>query len=359
MNKEQTIKKPLILRVSTLDKILFAKHLALMIRSGLPLIEALSLIQRQVKSSSLSYIVAQVTKDVENGQFLSAGLNRFKRVFGDLYISIIRVAETSGTLPENLEYLASELKKAQALRRKIVSSLIYPGIILAATIGIAFALIFLVFPKLLPVFSSLDIDLPWPTVVFISVARFLIKYGAFLLGGLIVGFLGLLLLLRIRQVRFVFHWLLLPLPLIGTLMKKTAMIEFCRTLGVLLKSGIKIVEAIELAAGGMNNLIYQKVLREGSEFVRGGHPLHAYLDQHSRLFFFNVVRMIEVGEATGNLEHNLAYLADYYEEDVDEGFKNLTNTIEPFLLIVMGLSVGFVALAIIMPIYQVTEKFNR
>jgi type IV pilus assembly protein PilC len=355
----EKVKKPLILRISTLDKILFAKHLALMINSGLPLVEALSLLKRQVKSGSMAYVLDRVIKDIENGQFLADSLNRFRNVFGDLYISIIKVAETSGTLPENLEYLAVELKRALGLRRKIISSLIYPAIILVATIAIAFILIFLVFPKLLPVFDSLNIDLPLPTVIFISVARFLIKYGLFLIVGLIVGLFGLTLLLRIRQVRFVLHMVTLHLPIIGGLAKKAAMVEFCRTLGILLKSGVKIVEAIELTASGMNNLVYRKILKQASEFVRGGHPLYTFIDQYKGLFFFNVSRMIEVGEATGSLEHNLAYLADYYEEDVVEGLANLSNTIEPFLLIVMGLSVGFIALAIITPIYKLTEKFNR
>jgi len=352
--------KPIFLHVSLSDKILFVKHLSIMVKSGMSLLDGLRLLQKQVRSASFSYIMRVVIMDVENGQFLSESLRKFGRVFDALFINVIKVGEETGTLADNLVYLASELKKKQIMRSKIRSALIYPIVILFATLGVSGILVFFVLPRLLPVFQSLRVDLPLPTRILVAVTAFLLNYGAWLLGGLVVLFIvWYFFLLRISAIRYINHRLILATPLIGSLSRMANIADFTRTLGLLLKSGSRIVEAILITSESVTNVVYKKALREAAETVRRGNPFDQYLTKHENLFYPTVTRMIEVGNLTGTLESNLFYLAEFYESEIDESTKNLTTIMEPLLLLVMGAIVGFVAISIITPIYQITQSIGR
>lgn len=351
--------KPLILHVPLSEKILFARHLALMVRTGATLLDGLRLIEKQMRSASFRYILAQAVRDVEGGKFLSASLGRFQRVFGELFINIIRVGEASGSLSENLSYLAVELRKRQALRQKVRAALIYPAAILTATLGIVGILVFFVLPRILPIFSSLRITLPLSTRVLIAVSQVLLNYGVSIFIGLIILGAIWMALLRLPDVRFQTHRLILFLPFLGSVSQMANISDITRTLGLLLKSGTQIVEGVRITAGGASNLVYRRALEEVAEEIKRGESLHTYLARHEHLFPPTMTYMIEVGEATGSLEGNLFYLADYYADEVEELTKTMTSVLEPVLLLAMGALVGFVAIAIITPIYQVTQTLGR
>lgn len=345
----------LFLRVSIQDQILFAKHLAIMTKAGMPLLNSLLLIQKQTRSKSFMTILKQVIIDVDNGQFLSTSMEQYRGVFGDLFINVIRVGEASGTLVENLNYLALELSKQQELRRKIKGALMYPLIILLATLGIVGVLIFLVFPKIMPVFASLNLQLPLPTRILIGTNVFFLNYWPFILAGGIMAAVGFWGLLRVRGFRKFLHRAFLYIPILGGVIRNVNMANFARTFGVLLKSGVKIVESMTIASRTLSNLVYEEELQRAAiEITKGGQISH-YLNQHQNLFPLMLSQMIEVGENTGNLSETLLYISEYYEAEVNAVTKNLTNILEPFLLIFMGLMVGFVAIAIIMPIYGITQ----
>lgn len=330
-----------------------------MVRSGMTLLDALQLIRAQARTPSARYILERIIAHVENGQFLFQGLSEFRKIFGDLYINIVKIGEESGTLTENLLYLAAELKKKQLLRQRIRSAMIYPIIILVATLGVAGILIFMVMPRLLPIFTSLRVDLPWTTRALIAASTFLFANWFWLLAAAAaaIGFAAML--LRIPIVRFGEQRLVLMMPFIGALSRRAAAAEFTRTLGLLLKSGIKIVEALTLTAESMRNLVYRRALLEAAGFVQRGTSLQEYFETKEALFDSTLTRIIEVGSATGTLVDNLFYLAEFYESEVDEVTKTLTSIFEPLLLLVMGLLVGFVAISIITPIYEITRSLRR
>lgn len=349
------LRRPLLIHVPLSEKIIFAKHMSMMVKAGMSELESLRLLKRQFKSRSLSYILQTLISDIENGQFLSVGLSQFKRVFGELFINIIRIGETSGNLAANLDYLSLELKKQQLLRQKIRSAIIYPIVILFATFGVVGVLVFFVMPKILPIFTSLRIKLPITTVILVNVTNFLFAYGHWVALGIVVFFIAFSFFLRITVFRFAYHRVLFFLPVVRGMVKAANMANFTRTLGILLKSGVTIVEALEITADTLPNLVYRKELKIAAQSVKRGEAMYKYLNEREQFFPPTISRMIEVGEATGNLDGNLLYLAEFYEGEVDEMAKNLSNVLEPLLLVVMGLIVGFVAISIITPIYEVTQ----
>lgn len=351
--------KPLFIRVPLGERILFAKHLSIMVKSGMTLLDSLALLRKQTRSRSFGYVLDRVMADVQNGQFLSDSLIQFRGAFGDLMINVIKIGEHSGNLAENLAYLAAELKKKQLLKQKVRSALIYPLVILVATLGITGLLVFFVLPRITPIFTSLQVTLPWTTRALLAGSNFLFMYGFYVLGGIVFLVILWLFLMKLRPVRFFAHQVIISLPVVGGVSKMANTSDMTRTLGLLLKSGTKIVEAIGITADSVGNLVYQRALREVSESVKSGAPLHMALGRNERLFFPTFTRMIEVGETTGSLESNLFYLAEFYEAEVDETTKTLSSILEPVLLLFMGGLVGFVAVSIITPIYEVSQTLTR
>ncbi len=344
------------IRVSIQDKILFSRHLAVMAKAGLPLLESLRMIQQETRSRSMLKILKQVISDVSNGQFLSASLEKYKDLFGDLFVNIIRVGESAGILAENLNYLADELKKKKELRSRVVSALIYPGIIFAATLGITVMLIVFIFPKIIPVFKNLNVKLPATTQFLIDFSNFLSNYGIMVVIVLIILFIIWSLLLKIGKVKYFYHKVLLFMPIVGGVSRDLNLANFTRTLGLTLKSGIRVVEALNITAQSLSNLVYRKELMQIAEEVTKGEAVAPYLTKHRRLFPSMVSQMVAVGETSGNLSETLLYLSDFYDSEVSETTKNLASTLEPLIMVVMGTIVGFVAISIITPIYEITQN---
>jgi|SRR3989344_585353 len=345
----------LFLRVPLSEKILFTKHLAMMTKSSMSTVESLQLIKRQVKSRSFRIILGKVTKEVENGQSLSTAFSQFRHVFGELFVSIIALGEASGTLSENLEYLSSELKKSRQLHSKIRSAFVYPVIIMVFTVGVVVALVFFVLPRLTSIFSSLKVSLPITTRILIGFASIVQSYYLLIAGGIVLLIITWTLLIKLPHFKYAVHRIILVLPIMGNISKNYNMAELTRTLGLLLKSGMKIVEAVSTTSGVLANVVYQNALIEAVEEIKRGEPLYKHLEKRPHIFPPTVSHMIEVGEKTGNLDANLLYLAEFYENEVDETVKNLSSILEPVLLIFMGAIVGFVAISIITPIYQISQ----
>ncbi len=347
------------LHIPLSEKIIFAKHLSMMINAGMTEVDSVRLVRKQVKSRSFAKVLDKIIHDLESGQFLSVSLKQFSSAFGKMFISLIEIGEISGTLSENLNYLSIELKKSHQLRAKVRSALIYPAVILAATLGVSAILIFFILPKIMPIFFSLRITLPLETRILVGASNFLLHYYYLVVAGAVAAFLGIKLLLKIPAVRFVWHRLILFLPLVGGIAKNYHMANITRTLGIFLKSGIKIVEAILIVSGAVSNDVYKRALLLVAEEIRKGEPLYKYFENNPSIFPPTVSRMIEVGENTGKLDENLFYLADFYENEVDETTKNLSSVLEPVLLIIMGALVGFVVISIIKPIYEVSQSLSR
>lgn len=359
MNKFlKKLKDSFLLRISLSDKMLFVKHLSIMIKAGMPILDSLWLLRKQARSKSFQKIISSLIVDIDNGQFLSAAMEKYASVFGDFFINIIRVGEASGTLADNLNYLHKELRKSHELRKKVRSAMTYPIIVLVAAGGISVILIFFIFPKIIPIFTSFGMKLPLPTRILIGFVNIFTAYGIWILIGAFFFIAAVWFSLQIKKIRFIFYRFLLLLPYIGKVSQNINMTAFARTLSTLLKSGIKIVDAIMITADTMPNLIFQKELKSAAERVKGGELMSSYMVENSRFFPSIFSQMVEVGENTGHLDENLNYLADFYESEVDETFKNIATVLEPMLLLLMGIVVGFIVLAIITPIYGFTQNLK-
>jgi type II secretory pathway component PulF len=341
--------------LSHLDKLLFAKHLAMMIKAGLPLREGVATIQEQTRSRKFKRTLDNVIKRLDNGESLAQSLTQHGKLFDQLFINMIKVGEESGTLEKNLEYLAEQLEKSYNLKRKVIAAMIYPAVILFSTFILGAALAIFILPKLIPLFKSLRVNLPLSTRILLFVTELIQNYGLFVLLGIAVFLILAFLISRIKIIRLINYKILLRIPIAGTMSKNLNLSLFSRTLGTLIKSGVSIVEALDISANTLTNLVYNKEAKQVSLKVQNGKQISTYLKTKSRLFPATFSRMVKVGEKTGNLEESLLYLADFYEKEVDNTTQKLSTILEPVLLIIIGLIVGFIAISIITPIYQITK----
>ncbi len=345
-------------RLPLQDRINFAQHLAIIIKAGLPVFEGLKIIRRQTKSKTLLKIIDQIIIDVNNGLFLADSLAKFRNVFGDFFVNIIRVGEASGTLAPNLIYLAEEMAKSKDLRSKVHSAMVYPIVILVLTIGIVGLLIFSIFPKVLPIFTSMKAELPITTKILIAVSNFLLNYGGeFILGIVVLFIIFEIIFKKVPGFRFFLYRAYFLIPVLNNLIININIANFTRVLSILLRSGIKIVDALKITSQTLTNPVYKKALTEAADEVQRGEEFYHYLERR-RIFPPLAAGLIEIGENTGNLEENLIYLSEYYTKETETTVKNLATIIEPTLLLFMGVLVGFVALSIITPIYQVTSSIH-
>lgn len=346
-------------RLSTKDKMFFARNLEIMIKSGMQILQGLEMLKKQTKSKTFITILDSLIDDIKNGRFLAVGLEKYKNVFGDFFINLVRVGEASGTLGENLQYLAEELKKKDELKNKVKGAMIYPIIILFATLGVTSIMTFIIFPKILPVIKSINVPLPAVTIAFVTISDFLLRFGYWVLTGFILFIFFFWLILKIPKARFLWHKFVLKIPVIKNMVVTVNLISFSRTTGLLLKAGTKIIEALEITAGTMSNLVYRRAILRASEGVKKGDPISNYFSEEPDLFPPIFSQMIVVGENTGKLDESVLFLANFYESELDEATKSMSNFLEPILLLVMGLVVTFVALAIITPIYKITQTLGR
>lgn len=346
-------------RLSRKEKIFFIKRLSFLIKAGIPILESLVVIRKQTLKKGYILILDTVIEDVSNGQNLSNSLGKFKSTFGEFAINIIGFGEQSGILSENLEYVADELKKKQILQKKIISAFFYPAIVTIATIGIvAFLMIFL-FPKILPIFKSLHYNLPISTRIVIAFSIFINNWGFMVL--LFIIFVTIIFLIFLKKnltVRFYFDKFILKIPIIGKVIKDYTLANFTRTIGLLLCSGIAVNEALPIATKTTHNLVYKKEFEELLNVINRGSKISTYLEKSRDLFPDILIQIISVGEYSGNLSNSLIYLSEMYEVEIDDFTKNLSNLIEPVLMIIMGVLVGFIAISIITPIYGITQHLQ-
>lgn len=344
--------------ISNLEKVTFTKHLSLTLKAGLTLNDSLKILKGQTTSFQMKKIIANLIKIVEGGKPLSSGLARYPRFFSDFYINIVRAGEKSGTLEENLEHLSLQMTKDLELRRRVKSAMAYPIVVLTATVILGVSLALLVFPKLARLFKTFKVELPLLTRMLLAVTDFLQHWAAYTGLAIVILVFVLRWLLRRKAVRPHFHKFILKLPLFGKIAQNLNLARFARILGSLLKSGLPIVQSLEITADTLNNFSFKISLKKANQEVEKGESFSKSLAAHSAIFPPMVFQMIAVGEKTGRLEETLFYLAEFYEDEVDTATKNLSTILEPIILIVIGVVVGGVALAIITPLYQLTASLK-
>ena len=337
----------------------FAKRLSFLIKAGVPMLESMHVIKKQAKSKSEISVFEKIIADIANGQSLATSLGKFKGVFGNFAINIIKAGESSGTLMNNLSYLADELKKKELLRKKIMSALLYPVIITVATLGITGLLVVYIFPKILPIFKNLGGELPLSTRIVIFISDVVRNYGLYIFVALVVfSIVSYVVIKKFPKARFFFHGLILRLPFSGPIAKHYNLTNSTRTLGLLLKSGLPLTESLHITADTTENVQYKKAFENISHGVIKGKGMSDIMGKSPHLFPDMLEHMLSIGEKSGNLSTTLIYLSEYYENEFDELTKNLSTSIEPVLMIVMGIMVGFIAISVITPIYGITQQIN-
>jgi type IV pilus assembly protein PilC len=346
--------------ISVKEKIIFAKHLAVMIHSGLPLKDALEEIANGTKIKKFKTVLGIIVHEVENGQFLSSALGKYPKIFDELFTSLVRVGEESGRLSENLEYLALQLERSDTLMKKIRGALIYPAIILIGVIAVVGFLTLVTLPQLMPIFTSLKVTLPPTTQFLFDFSHFMQKNGLYLALGLVALVIGFRSLLLVKKFRFVVHRAMLSIPVFGGLLRYAQLTRFSQILGTLLTSGVDVVRALQITASSMGNLVYREELEAiAKNMTKQGESIAEYLERKPVLFPSITERMIRIGEKTGKLDESLMYVAEFYGKEIDNTVANMTSIIEPALLLIMGVVVGFVAISVITPIYKITEGIHK
>jgi type II secretory pathway component PulF len=338
----------------------FAKRLSFLIKAGVPMLESVHVIRKQTKKGSEIKIFDKIITDISNGQTLASSLGKFKGVFGNFAINIIKAGESSGTLTQNLNYLADELRKKEMLRKKIMSALLYPIIVTVATFGITGFLAVYIFPKIIPIFQGLNAKLPASTRFIIWLTDTIRQDGFYILITLVLFVTTIVMLIKhVPKIRFFYDGLILRLPLVGSITKSYNLTNITRTLGLLLKSGISLDEALHVTTDTTENMQYKKSLKSISHHIMKGKNISEILNQSPALFPPMLGHMVAIGEKSGNLSNTLIYLSEFYENEFEDLTKNLSSAIEPVLMIIMGFMVGFIAISVITPIYEITNNLKR
>ena len=336
---------------------LLAKRLAFLVQAGVPVVECIEMVGAQSRGAPRRLLTG-VARDVARGSSLYASFRGQRGLFGNFGLNLIRIGEASGTLGQNLLYVSDELRKRHALKRKIMGALGYPLLIAFTTLALTSMLTVFIFPKIMPVFIGLHVDLPLTTRVLLAVSNYLRAWGVVTLAAALLC-IGLFILVRRQsaRVRYVGDAAILKLPLVGRLMRTYYAATFCRTSALMLGSGMPLVEALALGAETAGNRVYARAYAQAARRTAQGEKLSLSLSRGA-LFPETLTHLVAVGEVSGNLAATLAYLAELYEGEVDELAKNFSSSLEPALMITMGLIVGLVAVSIITPIYDITQHLT-
>jgi type IV pilus assembly protein PilC len=346
--------------VKHVDKVLLTKHLAVMLKAGLTLLEALSILRDQAASWRLRTVLRGIHDKVERGQRLSDALAEYPQVFTPFYVNIVRAGEVSGTLEENLEHLAVQFTKEHELRQKVKTALMYPTIVLVAAAGIGFYFATFVLPQVASLFTSLrGIELPLVTRILLKVSAVVREHTLEAFAGVFGSIFFMLWFLRRKFLYPVTHWILLRLPVVGKIVKDVNLARFSLVFGTLMRSGIDIIKAIEVTSTVVGNVYYRRALGQVLAAVQRGQPMSEVLGERTEIFPKIVSRMVNVGERTGKLEEVVGYLSEFYELEVETSMKNLSTALEPILLLFIGGLALAMAFAILIPIYNFIAAIRR
>jgi len=338
------------------EKVFFISNLRVMVRSGLSLSDAFKTLAEQTTNRRFKKILNEIKENIEAGQTLTECLARYPAVFSKTFVSMVSAGEVSGTLEANLEELSAQLKKEHELRSRLKAALSYPVVVVVATVGIIIILMVYVLPKLLDIFSSFDATLPLPTRILIASVNFTKNHGFVVLIAVITITAGICWFNRTLLGKKIFHKAYLTMPIIGKLVQKVNLARFSRTLSSLLKTDIPVVQSLEITAQTVSNVHYKKAITETAEEIKKGVGIAEVIGRYPKLFPPLVIQMVSVGEKSGTVDVLLRELANFYEEDIDNATKSISSIIEPLLILFLGVVIGGIAIAVIMPMYSLTQQ---
>ena len=348
---------PFIGGVKVHDKIIFARNLSKMIDAGLPITRGLSIMEREA-TGELKKVITSLNASLTKGSTLSDAMKSYPKVFSALFISMVKAGEESGNLASSLQNVALQMEKSYLLNKKIRGALMYPAVVLSLMVVIGVLMMVYMVPTLTSTFTGLGVALPLSTRIIIATSNFLINY--FILAIALVVFLALAILFVVRSVRGqrFLDFVILRIPIIGPMVKEINSARTARTLSSLISSGVDIVVAISVTKDVLQNSYYKEVLAEAETTIQKGALISSVFSSHQTLYPIFVSEMLAVGEETGKIGDMLMSVALFYEEEIDQKTKDMSSVIEPFLMIFIGVAVGFFALAVITPIYSLSNSIN-
>lgn len=357
---EQKFIAALLGTVSHIEKVLFTKHLSVMLRAGLTLMEALNILVEQSGSWRFRIIVKGILKKIERGTRFSDALAEYPQVFSEFYVNIVRAGEFSGTLEENLDHLAVQYTKEHELRAKVRTALMYPTVVVIAAAFIGFFFATYVLPQVAALFTGLrGVKLPLVTIILLRVSSFARQYTFLSFIGLFGTIFFLFWFVKRKFLAPLTHMLVLRMFIIRKIVMDVNLARFSLVFGTLLRSGIDIIRALEITASVLGNVYYKKALGRVLVEVKRGRPVSEVLADFGDIFPKITSRMIGVGEKTGKLEEVLGYLSEFYELEVETTMKNLSTILEPVLLLFIGGIALAMAFAILIPIYNFISAIRR
>lgn len=334
------------------ERIFFTQHLYLMLKGGFLISDALEILKKEIKSQKFKLAIDDILSRILGGQSLSDSLSKHPKIFDKFYQNIIRIGEESGSLESNLKYLASQLNSDYETKKKVKGAMFYPLMVITLALIIAFSVTIFILPKLLGVFAQLQMKLPLSTKILISSVSFVESNWIFIIIGIIIFIVLLKILRRFMFFKYLFDKLAISLPITGTITKNIILARFAQNFHTLLKSGIPILKALEILSETLSNEAFKRNLDSIKLEVERGGRISKGFAKFPKTFPLIFSQMVSVGENSGALEDSYSYLNKFYQKEVNSSLKTLSSTLEPVLLIFVGIFVVFIALAIIVPIYQ-------
>ena len=343
--------------VSTKNLTIFTRQLSTLQDAGLPVVRSLKILESQQKSGTLKNTLASVSEELEGGSTLSEAMAQHPKVFDRLYCNMVRAGEAGGVLDTILQRLADFMEKSQKLKKRIISAMIYPTVVITVAIVIVAFIMIRIVPQFETMFSEFDIDLPKLTLMLIAASLWM-KSNWYYLVAIPIGFFVLIKIIRLTSGgRFVIDRIKLMMPVFGMILNKTAVSRFCRTLGTLITSGVPILEALNIVRETCGNEVIARAIGRVHDSIREGESIAEPL-RESRVTDAMVVNMIDVGEETGDLDKMLMKIADVYDEDVDNMVAAMVSLLEPIMILVVGAACGFIVIALFMPLITLMNKMG-
>lgn len=336
------------------DKVTFANNLSAMIGSGLSLSRSLDILHRQTKNPKLKRAIEEILEHVNSGLSLSASLAKFPNIFSAVFIAMISAGEQSGNLSQSLKILGDQMEKTYTLQRKLRGAMAYPTVIFMVMIVIGLLMLTFVVPSLVSTFKEFKVELPISTRIIIGISDFLVNYWQIFLIGSVFLILFVYKILQTERAKRISDYVILHIPLISGIVKQVNSATMARTLSSLIMSGVNMVDSLDITSKVLQNSFYRNVLLKAKDNVQRGDSLSGIFQNEDKLFPILVGEMVEVGEETGKLSEMLSNVAKFYEDEVDAITKDMSTIVEPFLMIIIGIFVGFFAISMIQPIYSIT-----
>lgn len=343
-------------RISYNDMVNFTRQLATMVTAGLTLSESLSILKSQTKKPALLKMVVAVEEDVQGGKSFAASVDKYPSVFSPVYRSLIRAGEASGKLDEVLTRLADNLEKSRDFRSKTRGAFVYPAIVVIGMGVVVFIMMTFVIPKLTAMYKDFGVALPLPTRILITVSSFFANFWYVVIIGTFLIIYGFIRWKKSASGQKIWDKMVLSIPIFGNLIKESTLVEVTRTLSILIGAGIPILEAIEISEGAVSNVWYKVALKEVEDKVEKGSPLGEPFSENP-IFPTILGQMVSVGEQTGKLDDALIKLSKYFEGESEVAIKALTTLMEPLIMVILGLGVGFLVISVLLPIYSLTSQF--